>query len=204
MFSVAIGNGGWVRWETGVPSMVGLIRFEELEGRLEPVELHMPMVPSQRDCARLPVTDLEAWANSDGAEYIRARINVPGPLLTVAASHYATTFGSAGNSNWVSDMMHSQLPGSGVPTVSTAKRRPMSQISTNDISAKLDVPEDRPYGLEFFEDVAALYSELAYRTRKPVAQIADENGVPLSTAQRWIRRCRELELLPPAHHGKRG
>lgn len=208
--SVSVGNGGWVRWDFAEDDHAGsgLLRFVDERGRLRPAEMHLDWVPSQRTLGRLPVSSLEAWANDPADELgrnIRSRLDVPGPLLTVAASYYATTFGDQAPATWVRDMLWSQIsdpaaPPSVKPT-RALKGRPMP---SDPVDAKLVPPSTKPYPLEFFEDVANVYSALALRYRDPNAQIADRNETPRSTVERWVKRCRELDLLPPAQQGKRG
>lgn len=55
---------------------------------------------------------------------------------------------------------------------------------------------------DFLQDVAAKYRELAQRTHKPTLQIAQEAGVPLTTARRWVGAARLRGFLGPGHRGR--
>lgn len=58
--------GGWLGyWGQGHPAV--LVRFEDRDGRLEPVELHLPPGTEPLDAARLravPLGRITAWANA--------------------------------------------------------------------------------------------------------------------------------------------
>lgn len=204
-FSAVVGNGGWVRWEAGSDRdrVYGLVRFEDHAGRLEPVELHMPMVPSQRQLGRLPLTGVTAWVNGDGAAEVRARLNIPGPMLTTAASYFATTFGSRAKRTWVTDMLASQVAGSNVPAVDLATL-PAHRTVAAEVDPVLDMPATTPYPPDFWQQFADVYQSLSYVYANPAARIAEANGVPATTVHSWVRRARERGALPPAEHGKRG
>ena len=49
------------------------------------------------------------------------------------------------------------------------------------VDARIDPPESRPYGDDFYEAVADTYQEVAWRSIKPAADIADASGVPVTT-----------------------
>ena len=56
----------------------------------------------------------------------------------------------------------------------------------------------------FYESVAAIYRSLSATSSSPVAELAEANRVPLSTAQRWVKEARRRSLLPPGRPGKSG
>jgi hypothetical protein len=68
----------------------------------------------------------------------------------------------------------------------------------------LTIPKARPYDSHFYSRVGWLYRELAERGRRPAAEIAEANGVPVSTVHGWIREARRRGFLPPARQGTRG
>lgn len=70
--------------------------------------------------------------------------------------------------------------------------------------AKLRVPTTNPKPPKFYEEVARAYRELAAEGNRPAVELAEANGVPLSTAHRWVKRARELGFLPPGQKGRRG
>jgi hypothetical protein len=62
----------------------------------------------------------------------------------------------------------------------------------------------RGYPDRFYEAVAAAYHTLAPVTPKPVVALAEANGVPVTTAQRWVREARVRGMLPPGRQGTSG
>lgn len=70
--------------------------------------------------------------------------------------------------------------------------------------AKLRVPTTNPKPPKFYQEVARAYLELAVEGNRPAVELAEANGVPLSTAHRWVKRARELGFLPPGQKGRRG
>ena len=60
------------------------------------------------------------------------------------------------------------------------------------------------YPDEFYEIVARAYRTLAASSRRPIAELARENEVPSTTAQRWVKEARRRGLLPPGRPGKAG
>lgn len=69
-------------------------------------------------------------------------------------------------------------------------------------------PSPRPgragHPIERYRRLADRYRELIRLDRAPIRIIAREWKVAPATAAGWIRRCRELELLPPGRRGKAG
>lgn len=65
-----------------------------------------------------------------------------------------------------------------------------------------DVARGRPG--EFYQAIAARYRDLALVSRRPAIEIAEIDGVPVSTAYRWIREARRRGYLPPGRPGKAG
>src|SRR6478735_6281918 len=60
------------------------------------------------------------------------------------------------------------------------------------------------YPDEFYEAIARAYRLLAADSTRPVVDIAEANGVPVTTAQRWVKEARRRDLLPPGRRGKAG
>ncbi len=74
---------------------------------------------------------------------------------------------------------------------------------------KLDLleaaPLTRPDGSNpeaFYGRVAARYQVLVRRTAKPAVEMAEEAGVPVATARRWINEARRRQLLPAGRQGR--
>jgi transposase len=59
----------------------------------------------------------------------------------------------------------------------------------------------RAHPTEHYEQVAEVYDEAIEAGDPPTQAVADAFGVPYTTAARWVRRARALELLPPPRPG---
>jgi transposase-like protein len=57
---------------------------------------------------------------------------------------------------------------------------------------------------EFYQRVAASYSARAARTSRPAVEMANDNGVPVTTVHRWVKEARRRGFLPPGQKGRRG
>jgi hypothetical protein len=57
---------------------------------------------------------------------------------------------------------------------------------------------------EFYATVASTYRHLVTATARPVAELADANEVPRTTAHRWVKEARRRGMLPPGRPGKAG
>lgn len=57
---------------------------------------------------------------------------------------------------------------------------------------------------QFYASVAEAYRDLATQTRAPAVAMAEEAGVPITTAHRWIREARRRGHLPPGRKGRAG
>ena len=68
--------------------------------------------------------------------------------------------------------------------------------------ARLKRPAQRKLDDSFFHKVATAYRAAAIGGLNPVMTIAEEAGVPHSTAARWIAQARERKFLPPSQRGK--
>lgn len=67
---------------------------------------------------------------------------------------------------------------------------------------KLKRPATRKLPDEFFREVAVAYRSAAIGGLNPVMTIAEEAGVPHSTAARWVALTRERGYLPPPERGR--
>jgi hypothetical protein len=214
LVDIEVGRGGWVRWQTESPLLVGLFRLEDRHGRLAIAELHMADAPERsRDLSAIPLADVSALAGDEEfAAEVRRYLHHAAPLLTVAASWFATGPGNKSR-HWVDDMLRCQyrddtpaapIAWSEFPGYLKARSSRRQARIEGVADAVLKIPSTRNYPDEFYESVANAYSSLAWRSHKPNALIADANGKPLSTVERWVRRARELGYLPPPDHGRRG
>ena len=95
-----------------------------------------------------------------------------------------------------------------VPEPTLAELRARIPTTSGTRKERRDRPRlTRPGGAtpdEFYPLVARAYFEYSPRTRAPAREIANEAGVPVTTAHRWIREARRRGFLPPARKGKAG
>jgi len=56
----------------------------------------------------------------------------------------------------------------------------------------------------FYRQVAASYSARAARSSRPAVEMANANGVPVTTVHRWVKEARRRGFLPPGQKGRRG
>ncbi len=56
----------------------------------------------------------------------------------------------------------------------------------------------------FYRDVARAYLDLAQSSTRPAGELAETNGVPVTTAHRWIKEARRRGFLPPGRPGTAG
>jgi hypothetical protein len=71
-------------------------------------------------------------------------------------------------------------------------------------SLRLQIPETKRFPDTFYRHVAQLYLDLVALGERPVAALAEANGVPRSTVYTWIREARARGLMPPGRPGKAG
>jgi hypothetical protein len=70
--------------------------------------------------------------------------------------------------------------------------------------ARLRVPETNRKPESFYRQVAAVYTELAAHGNRPAVELAEANGVPITTAHRWVKEARRRGFLPPGQKGRAG
>lgn len=201
---IGVGFGGWVEVRSDDPVLDVYLRFAEVEGKLEMVDLFI--APGERvrvtaDVLRQLssiVRQLEAVANApDWADTIRRRLPFPAPDLRTAASHFATTFFKKEPDHWVKLMFESQYDAFDGPTPKVAKPRAKG-MNLPAPSAKLPTPSrtGRDYGDAFYKSVANVYSSLAAHTHKPADLMADANEIAVTTVHRWVKEARRRGFLP--------
>lgn len=59
----------------------------------------------------------------------------------------------------------------------------------------------RGHAPDHYEQVAEVYDEALEAGDPPTQAVAEAFDVPYTTAARWIRRCRQLGVLPPPTPG---
>lgn len=93
--------------------------------------------------------------------------------------------------------------------VADAERRGDDAARWGAMGVKVTTDEKRPgrkgHDKSHYEQVAKKYLELrAKGNEAPAKQIAREFSYNENTVRGWIRRCREMQLLPPARSGRAG
>jgi hypothetical protein len=83
-----------------------------------------------------------------------------------------------------------------------ATARPGTSRRSNKIEQPVEVGRGRPDS--FYQDVADIYQDLAQRSARPAAELAEANNLPVTTAHRWIKEARRRGFLPPGRPGKTG
>ena len=78
-------------------------------------------------------------------------------------------------------------------------RKPRARVADS-----LRFSDGRGYPDEFYGAVAAIYHNLVAHSSRPIAELAEANEVPNTTAQRWVREARKRGKLPPGRPGKAG
>lgn len=81
----------------------------------------------------------------------------------------------------------------------------LQRVRTDRSPADDRPPLTRPSGSEpdaFYQGVAAAYREYVVQTTAVGVRIAEEAGVPVTTAHRWIREARRRGYLPAGKQGK--
>ncbi|MCP9209954.1 hypothetical protein [Streptomyces cucumeris] len=68
-------------------------------------------------------------------------------------------------------------------------------------------PLQRPDGRDpdfFYRQVAEAYMDVLRKTSAIAPVLAEEAGVPVATARRWVQEARRRGFLPPARQGRAG
>lgn len=175
---------GWVEWTSELPARV-LVRFRRGDDdRFEVSDLHLDAGNSRvsSDLLRsIPISRIEAAANATGVENPDPETSTVGPVGVVTGS------GGIRQRSFV-----------GANRLTTRPPRPRPG------SLRLDDPGGgkRPDG--FYEDVASLYTYLSQHSRRPAADLAEANEVPVSTTHRWVKEARRRGLLAPGRPGRAG
>jgi hypothetical protein len=179
---IATKPAGWLFvWAEGGHFQVRVALGEK--GRLEPVELYLPpggWPLDARSLGRLPVTFAVTQANSpDLRAAILEQLDLP------------------------------PVPGVDPPVPLWKPPGPLDDVKQAAAigrrrSARLTVPQGSRKPDSFYRRVAEIYSALAVHSTRPAAELAEANGVPPTTAHRWVKEARKRGFLAPGHKGRRG
>lgn len=183
-------DGNWYEWRQDPPLPVAvLVRVAAVaDGRLVLTGLRIDGEPTAQVLRSIPVGRIEAAAN--------AQLTVVEDAVVPAA------------------VMHRRRPASLEPKESErgwdttsparAQTRPTGPAGTVLELAQQRDGTRRRHSDDFYRHVAAAYLSLAQASSRPAAELAEANGVPVSTTHRWIKEARHRGFLPPGRPGKAG
>ncbi len=146
-------------------------------GRLVLTGLRIDGSPSAELLRAIPVGRIEATANAQLAVAHEA-IDTP-PVLNPRARPVAPPVTAGG---W--DMIEPALAVPRAATTAGTRSRGRPDV--------------------FYREVADVYLDFAQDSPRPACDLADQHGVPVSTAHRWVKEARRRGFLPPGRPGKSG
>jgi hypothetical protein len=179
-------DADWCEWhqEPPLPGTV-LVRVAVGDGgRLVLTGLRVEGVPTAELLRAIPVGRIEATANAQ-LSIVDDEV-VPAP--PVRLPEHPGRVAEAADGGW-------DVPDPGVAVPRPGARAPVPDSNGGG-------RRGRPDG--FYRDVARAYLDLAQASTRPVAVLAEANGVPPTTAHRWVKEARRRGFLPPGRPGKAG
>ena len=185
-------DGNWYEWrqEPPLPACV-LVRVAAVaDGRLVLTGLQVDGEPTAQLLRAIPVGRIEAAANAQ---------------LTVVDDAVVPTGLTRRRSPALREPRASE---DGWDTISPAlaRARPTAAGAPTAVLDRAPARDGtrRRHPNVFYQQVAAVYLGLAQASPRPAAELAEANGVPVSTAHRWIKEARRRGFLPPGRPGKAG
>lgn len=208
----SIGQRGWVRLAAPELPVVIWVRFEpSASGTLERRELLLepegeesdPYSPAVLRHLASILERLKVWANSpDASESILADVQNFGPDPLWDVKHYRTDVHKLAEENPDHPLVKLRSEDRpGAPEDEPGPRRQRQRLAGR---ARLKIPAERPYPDEFYAKVAALYTDLAWRSSSPAKDIGEAYDVPTRTVHGWVARARELGFLGEGRKGQIG
>ncbi len=174
---VGEGRGGWWEFYYGGPT-VYVHAARRADGRVIINALHLAAgngALTADDLRTVPLRSIEAYLNGQSAEQL-ARQEAERPEVDDATD------------KWLRSV---------APRI---ELRPLARRSV----LRIKVPTGQRRPDSFYASVARAYTTLAARHRRPAAELAEINNVPVTTMHRWIKEARARGLLPPGTPGKAG
>jgi hypothetical protein len=181
--------GGWAIFNYWVDQEEIFVRVRFIakdDGRLEHADVLVVGRPtiSGENFRKVPLAQMEAWANGRGREKLLEGIAERGAEIEKTTEQWLTAIGGGKE-------LLEQL---GFP-IERIRRK----------SLALRIPDGRKRPDTFYVKVAELYLDLIERSsHRPAAEIAEANNVPVTTVRRWIKEARARRLLGPGRTGKAG
>ena len=174
---------GWASYQDTDISEPIHVRFAEgVGGRLELVELHMggATAITGEVLRKLNPGRLEAAANGpDVADELRGRMADSTATARRATERFLAALEPHDGAD---ETAAASIPASIVLNKSQGRKRPD----------------------DFYREVAAAFSWLSRESDQPARDLADSNGVPVTTVHRWVKEARRRGLLPPARRRAAG
>lgn len=183
-------DGDWYEWRQEPPlAACVLVRVAAVaDGRLVLIGLRVDGEPTAQMLRSIPVGRIEAAANAQLTVVDEAVVPAAVSYLRPPAAHEPP----ASEEGW--------------DTVSPALARARPAGTQQPVLDLVRPPDGtrRRHPDAFYQQVAAAYLGLAQMSSRPAAELAEANGVPTSTAHRWIKEARHRGFLPPGRPGKAG
>jgi hypothetical protein len=171
----------WYEWRQDDPPLAGTVQVHigvGAGGRLVLTGLRIEGTPSAELLRAIPVGRIEAAANAQLA-VVDAPVGTRPVFNTRARPVVAPVAEDVG---W--EMVE--------PALAIARAAPSAATR---MRGRPDV---------FYRDVADVYLTYAQASARPACDLADQHGVPVSTAHRWVKEARRRGFLPPGRPGKSG
>jgi len=203
--ALSVGWGGWALYRGAKSRAPVLVRFRKVKGRWRVVETYLdtPQGLDTDTLRQIPLGAIEATANSPQlARWLEVRSEYPGLGFRDVAGHYDTLLFNAPDAQWLALHGVDGDGGRALPARRINRLRQRRPAEAPD--ATLPKPTGRDYGDGFYESVGTTYTEVCRVESAPAKVIADANGVPVTTARRWIKEARRRGFLAPGTAGKVG
>jgi hypothetical protein len=199
---------GWVRYVIPALQTEVRLRFTEIEGRLEVEEISIRGGGlTGEDLRALPLGSIRELANSPFwlnrvRSHTRQAAGEPVDLEGRAETADSSTGGLSVDEERVDAVVRPATVAIGIqiPQVHASTDRPRKP------RMKFRIPEGRRKPDDFYRRVAEAYSWLRgyEQSRSPASDLAEINGVPVTTVHRWVKEARRRGLLGPGRPGRAG
>ncbi len=200
-------DADWCEWRQD-PPLAGtvLVRVTaDPGGRLVLTGLRIDGAPSADLLRSIPVGRIEAAANAQltivGDAVIPA---TPAPAAPARRPNHRRRAPNPDGRGWeTSDPGRAVVRPPAAVRPPAVARRSGEQAQTGAAAlARVGARRGRPDS--FYQAVAHTYLDLAQASTRPAAELAEANGVPVTTAHRWIKEARRRRFLPPGRPGTAG
>jgi transposase-like protein len=183
-------DGNWYEWRQDPPLPASvLVRVAAVaDGRLVLTGLRIEGEPTAQILRSIPVGRIEAAANAQ----LTAVDDAVVPAAVLRRRPSAAHQPQASEQGW------------DTTSPARAQARPTEPAGTVLELAQQRGGTRRRHPDDFYRHVAAAYLSLAQASSRPAAELAEANGVPVSTTHRWIKEARHRGFLPPGRPGKAG